>query len=430
MSPDETPEARGNPVPGHKKGSPFQDGPLFAKAADLGTFALFRENADFLRALNSHAETFVFFVLGQRDDGRVTSEYAAFHKVPSRGALQSFVGDFTPGGGKVLSADIDALTAVETSSNPPEEAMGSSPHERQEAIHVVERQLPKRLKLFRGEDGWFARGRQGQVWEYGTGKLGFTVKRPRMVAKAIKAGFVATQRGDQEANFSCPWTQETIERLIRPLRLRTRGVGNPSPKPMPEHRNGKISGESERIESLAPDRGRRRTGGGTMIATTGVGPPGPQNDSAPGGETGGGTKSVNGGEPIGQSLPVAARDVNTRIGVAPGGTALVGDMAFQARLCARESRGGKRVRECDYSPLKASLERLSVCDVWQRLGVEGKPGRNGKACRSPFRPDRNPSFSIYMDGRRWKDHATGEGGDAADFCAKARIYRGKRERGC
>ena len=95
-------------------------------------------------------------------------------------------------------------------------------------------------------------------------------------------------------------------------------------------------------------------------------------------------------------------------------------MAFQARLCARESRGGKRVRECDYSPLKASLERLSVCDVWQRLGVEGKPGRNGKACRSPFRPDRNPSFSIYMDGRRWKDHATGEGGDAADFCAKAR----------
>ena len=116
MSPDETHEARGNPVPGHKKGSPFQDGPLFAKAADLGTFALFRENAALLRALNSHAETFVFFVLGQRDDGRVTSEYAAFHKVSSRGALQSFVGDFTPGGGEVLSADIDAITAVEISS--------------------------------------------------------------------------------------------------------------------------------------------------------------------------------------------------------------------------------------------------------------------------------------------------------------------------
>jgi hypothetical protein len=66
-------------------------------------------------------------VLGQRYDGRVTSEYAAFHKVNSRGALQSFIGDFTAGGGKVLSSDIDATTAVETSSNPPEEAMGSSP---------------------------------------------------------------------------------------------------------------------------------------------------------------------------------------------------------------------------------------------------------------------------------------------------------------
>ena len=105
------------------KGSPFADGALFAKAADLGTFALFRENADFLRALNSHAETFVFS--GQRDDGRVTSEYAAFHKVSSRGALQSFIGDFTAGGGKVLSADIDAITAVETSSNPPEGSNGA-----------------------------------------------------------------------------------------------------------------------------------------------------------------------------------------------------------------------------------------------------------------------------------------------------------------
>ena len=76
----------------------------------------------------SHAETFVFFVLGQRDDGiRVTSEYAAFHKVPSRGALQSFVGDFTPGGGEVLSADIDAITAVDTSSNRPRKKWGLHP---------------------------------------------------------------------------------------------------------------------------------------------------------------------------------------------------------------------------------------------------------------------------------------------------------------
>ena len=142
------------------KGGPFQDGQLFAKAADLGTFSEYRGNSELLRKLN------------------------------------------------------------------------------------------KRLKLFRGEDGWFAKGRQGQLWEYGRGRLGFTVGTSRMISNALEAGFVPTQRGDQEANFSCAWTDETIERLIKLLRLRTRGVGNPSPKPMPEHRNGGISGEDARIGSL------------------------------------------------------------------------------------------------------------------------------------------------------------------------------------
>ena len=90
----------------------------------------------------SHAETFVFFVLGQRDDGiRVTSKYAAFHKVPSRGALQSFIGDFTARGGKVLSADIDAVTAVETSSNRPRKKWG---------LHPIRAFCRRRLGLFRG----------------------------------------------------------------------------------------------------------------------------------------------------------------------------------------------------------------------------------------------------------------------------------------
>jgi hypothetical protein len=39
---------------------------------------------------------------------------------------------------------------------------------------------------------------------------------------------------------------------------------------------------------------------------------------------------------------------------------------------------------------------------------------------SPFREDRSPSFSVFEDGTRWKDHATGEGGDVFDFIAKAR----------
>jgi hypothetical protein len=40
--------------------------------------------------------------------------------------------------------------------------------------------------------------------------------------------------------------------------------------------------------------------------------------------------------------------------------------------------------------------------------------------RSPFREDKTPSFGIYQspDGRlRWKDHATGEGGDEIDYLA-------------
>jgi hypothetical protein len=71
----------------------------------------------------------------------------------------------------------------------------------------------------------------------------------------------------------------------------------------------------------------------------------------------------------------------------------------------------------DYSPLEAALEKLNIYDVWQLLGLEGKPRRS---CRSPVRQDKHPSFSTYAQGRRFKDHATGEGGDAADFCAYVR----------
>lgn len=66
--------------------------------------------------------------------------------------------------------------------------------------------------------------------------------------------------------------------------------------------------------------------------------------------------------------------------------------------------------------LAAAKDRLPVPVLWQRLGL---PGRPGACCRSPFRRERHPSFSIYDDGRRWKDHATGEGGDAIDFLTHA-----------
>ena len=72
------------------------------------------------------------------------------------------------------------------------------------------------------------------------------------------------------------------------------------------------------------------------------------------------------------------------------------------------------------SPLEAALDKLLIADVWRLLGLPGNPPERDKSVRSPFRPDKNPSFSIYDHGRRWKDHGTGEQGNAADFLAKAR----------
>lgn len=65
----------------------------------------------------------------------------------------------------------------------------------------------------------------------------------------------------------------------------------------------------------------------------------------------------------------------------------------------------------DIAEIKA---RLSVPEAWRLLGVPGEAQRCGP---SPFRPDQHPSFSVYADGQRWKDQATGEGGDVLDFVA-------------
>ena len=77
------------------------------------------------------------------------------------------------------------------------------------------------------------------------------------------------------------------------------------------------------------------------------------------------------------------------------------------------------------SPLARALARLTISEVWRRLGLPGKPGAS---CRSPFREDRHPSFSIYDGGRSYRDHGTGEGGDAADFLATA--CKASRAEGC
>ena len=68
------------------------------------------------------------------------------------------------------------------------------------------------------------------------------------------------------------------------------------------------------------------------------------------------------------------------------------------------------------SPLAGAKNRITVSD----LGATLFPGwKASKSCHSPFREDRHPSFSVFSDGREWKDHGTGEHGDAVDFLAKA-----------
>ena len=67
--------------------------------------------------------------------------------------------------------------------------------------------------------------------------------------------------------------------------------------------------------------------------------------------------------------------------------------------------------------LDEAKQHLRIPELWRMLGL---PGEAAKSCRSPFREDTNPSFSVFDDGRKFKDHATGESGDAIDFLARAR----------
>lgn len=67
--------------------------------------------------------------------------------------------------------------------------------------------------------------------------------------------------------------------------------------------------------------------------------------------------------------------------------------------------------------LTLAKQRLTIMDAWLMLSLPGRPkvGMN----KSPFRDDRNPSFSIYRSGQRWRDFGTGDGGSVVDFVMKA-----------
>jgi hypothetical protein len=72
---------------------------------------------------------------------------------------------------------------------------------------------------------------------------------------------------------------------------------------------------------------------------------------------------------------------------------------------------------CSRQAIDAAKDKLRIPELWRLLELPGQPR---KSCRSPFRKERNASFSIYDQGRRGKDFATGEDFDGPAFLAKAR----------
>jgi hypothetical protein len=70
----------------------------------------------------------------------------------------------------------------------------------------------------------------------------------------------------------------------------------------------------------------------------------------------------------------------------------------------------------DSELLQRAKERLSIDFLWKYFGF---PERRGNPTHSPFREDKDPSFSVYDDGLHFKDHGNGDQGDSFDFYQRA-----------
>lgn len=60
--------------------------------------------------------------------------------------------------------------------------------------------------------------------------------------------------------------------------------------------------------------------------------------------------------------------------------------------------------------------RITIPILAEKLFPRWEPD---KSCLSPFREEKNPSFSVYENGRRWKDYTSDKGGDVFDFYQEA-----------
>lgn len=73
-----------------------------------------------------------------------------------------------------------------------------------------------------------------------------------------------------------------------------------------------------------------------------------------------------------------------------------------------------KLADCGASIYELAKQVMTIPEAWELLELGGRPG---KITQSPFRDDHNPSFSIYDNGTRYTDHATGDSGDVINFVA-------------
>lgn len=98
----------------------------------------------------------------------------------------------------------------------------------------------------------------------------------------------------------------------------------------------------------------------------------------------------------------------------PGaGTRRANQLAKSWRKVGANTPAGQAERR---ERLDAAKARIGIADAWRALRLPGEPRR---ACCSPFREERNPSFSVSADGRLWHDFAENAGGDVVDFVKRA-----------
>jgi putative DNA primase/helicase len=84
-------------------------------------------------------------------------------------------------------------------------------------------------------------------------------------------------------------------------------------------------------------------------------------------------------------------------------------------LTARKGPAYEGASSRDESLLKRAIAGVTVERLWDHFGYQP---RNGNPVCSPFREDKHPSFSIYDQGRRFKDHGASwseHRGDSFDF---------------